>query len=128
MSHRTPTERSFGLSVGTACLVFAGFGWWREREVAPAVLAVVGVTLVGAGFFAPAALRVPNRLWLRFAAVLGWINARVLLTLFFFVVLTPVGLVMRAIGRNPLRGRSAGTNWSTCVARRREPSHYQYLF
>lgn len=128
MVHKAPTERSFGLSVGTACVLFAGLGWWRGREIAPTVLAFVGVALVAAGLLAPAALRVPSRLWWRFASVLGWINARVLLTLFFFVVLTPAGLIMRAIGRDPFRAGPAGTNWSAYAARRREPSRYKHLF
>jgi hypothetical protein len=33
--------------------------------------------------------------WMKFAFVLGWINTRIILGLFFYIVLTPIGLVMR---------------------------------
>ena len=76
----------------------------------------------------PAALRLPNRIWWQFAQLLGWINARVLLTAFFIVVLTPVGCAMRLFGRNPLRGAQPASNWSGYQARRSDPKHYEHLF
>ena len=91
-------------------------------------LLVVGTLLVGLGLVAPVALRVPNRLWWRVAQAVGWVNTRILLTLFFAVVLTPVGVVMRLFGRNPLRGADAQTNWTPYPARRRDPRHYERLF
>jgi hypothetical protein len=38
--------------------------------------------------------------WMKFAFVLGWMNTRLLLGLFFYLILTPVGLVMRAFGKD----------------------------
>jgi hypothetical protein len=128
MTHRIPTERSFGLSVGVVFLGLATVLWWRgNTSVAPGLFAV-GAFLVAGALIAPSVLRVPNRLWWRFAQVLGWVNARVLLTLFFAVVLTPLGLAMRALGRNPLRAARAETNWSAYAARRRDPKHYDHSF
>lgn len=111
MHNRIPTERSFGLSVGGVCLAIAAFSWWRGSDVLPAVFGAVGVALVGAGLVVPAALHIPNRVWWRFAQALGWFNARVLLTAFFALVLTPIGLAMRLFGRNVLRPSQPGTNW-----------------
>lgn len=39
---------------------------------------------------------------MRFASVLGWITTRLILGLFFFLVLTPVGLLMRLLGKDVL--------------------------
>lgn len=128
MAARLPTERSFGLSVGCVCLAAAALAWWRAHPTFSLILLVVGALLVGFGLAAPSALRVPNRVWWRFAQALGWMNARVLLTLFFAVVLTPVGVTMRMFGRNPLRGLRAQTNWRPYAARRRDPRHYEHLF
>ena len=92
------------------------------------VLFVTGALLVGFGFLAPKVLRVPNRVWWRVAQVVGWVNTRILLTLFFAIVLTPVGVVMRAFGRNPLRGAGGQTNWTSYPDRRRDTQHYERLF
>ena len=76
----------------------------------------------------PPALRLPNRIWWRFAQALGWFNARVILTVFFALVLIPAGLLMRLAGRNPLRPSTTGTNWTPYPARRADPRHYEHMF
>lgn len=128
-TNRIPTERTFGLSVGAVCVATGALSWWRSHLPAATIFVAVGTVLMGFGVVAPAILRVPNRLWWRFAQTLGWINTRVILTLFFLLVLTPVGVLMRLCGRNPLKTRAhPGTNWSTYVARRHDPRHYEHLF
>ena len=128
MTARLPSERSFGLSVGPVAIAFAILGWWRGHMLTAEVLAPIGLLLTACGAAAPALLRVPNRIWWRLAHALGWINARILLTLFFATVLTPAGVVMRALGRNPLRAQSDGTTWTPYSVRRRDPKHYEHLF
>lgn len=102
--------------------------WWREHAVLGPVVVLVGTIVVVCGLAAPGSLRVPNRVWWRFAQTLGWINSRVLLTAFFFVVLSPVGIVMRLLGRNPLRTPYSTTTWSKVDTRRRGPRHYERMF
>ena len=125
---RMPGERSFGLSVGPASIAFGALLAWRGYPRAGAVAGGIGAVLIVAALVAPAALRVPNRIWWRFATILGWINSRILLTVFFLVVLTPVGWVMRLLGRNPLRTARSDTNWTDYNERRREPRHYEHLY
>jgi hypothetical protein len=60
--------------------------------------------------------------------VLGRVNARILLSVFFAVVLTPVGVAMRLFGRNVLSGDRPDTNWRPYPARRADPKHYDHLF
>lgn len=128
MTAPLPTERSFGLSVGTVCLTAAAWFWWRGSQPVAALLLTAGALLVGFGLMAPAALRVANRVWWRFAQAVGWVNARIILTVFFVVVLTPAGMLMRLVGRNPLRAAAATTNWMPYSARRRNVKHYERLF
>ncbi|MCB2230273.1 hypothetical protein KQH82_06120 [bacterium] len=55
--------------------------------------------------------------WMRFARVVGRVNTAVLLTLFYFLILSPLGAVMRLFGWDPLRtgrkARKAESNWQT---------------
>jgi hypothetical protein len=125
---RLPSERSFGLSVGMASVALGALLTWRGHNRVGALVAIAGIVLVFGGLLAPAALRVPNRVWWRFATVLGWINSRILLTVFFFLVLTPTGWLMRLFGRSPLRSVRADTNWSGYDERRRNSKHYEHLY
>ena len=128
MSGRIPSERSSGLSVGAASMAFGALLAWRGHQRAGLVVAIAGIVLVCGGLLAPAMLRVPNRVWWRFATVLGWLNSRILLTVFFFLVLTPAGFVMRLLGRSPLRAVRPDTNWSRCDESRRTSKHYEHLY
>ena len=78
----------------------------------------------------PALLRVPSAWWWRLAGLLGWINARVLLSALFFAMVTPIGVVMRLTGHDPLRRRGAArsTNWLPYAERLRDPRHYERMY
>ena len=91
------------------------------------MMSVGGVLLV-LGLLAPPLLRLPNRIWWRFAQTLGWVNSRILLTVFFAVVLTPIGLVMRALGRNPLESKATTSNWTPYPARHGDAKHFEHMF
>ena len=78
----------------------------RNRSLmALAFVLTVGVVLLFFGYVRPSVLKYPSDAWWAFAAVLGWINARVLLSIVFFLILTPVGVVWRLTGRDPLARR-----------------------
>jgi hypothetical protein len=53
----------------------------------------------------PPALRPLHFAWQWLGRLLGWINQRIILTLLFYVVVVPTGLVMRLLGRDPMRRR-----------------------
>jgi hypothetical protein len=123
-----PSERSFGLSVGPASLVFAALLYWRAHPRGAVVAAAIGALLLLGGLLAPAALRLPNRIWWRFAQALGWFNSRVLLTLMFFLVFAPAGLLMRLFGKNPLRPAGRTSNWVPVDGHKRDAKHYEHQF
>lgn len=56
--------------------------------------------LLGAAI--PAVLKPIYSVWMALAVVLGFIMTRVILTIVFYLVVTPIGLIMRAVGRDPL--------------------------
>jgi Saxitoxin biosynthesis operon protein SxtJ len=122
-------ERSFGVSVGIVLCVIAALLWWRGRVGRAEVLGAIGGVLLIAGLVYPPVLTYPSAAWWRFSRVLGHFNARVLLTIFFAVVLTPVGLVWRLIGKDPLgRRRDRFEGWSPYPARYRDRNHFSRMF
>ncbi len=86
-------------------VLLAGVGVWRSHSVLPMVLGALAILLAGLALVAPSLLGPVHRVWMRFAHALGWFNTRVLLGVIYFVVMTPIGLVMRILGRDPLDRR-----------------------
>jgi len=123
------SERSFGLSVGGFLCVIAVLLLWRRRIGRAEVLGAIGGTLVLLGVLWPSILKWPNILWWRFARVLGYVNARVILTILFGLVLLPLGLVWRMMGKDPLaRRKSNWPGWSPYPGRYRDRRHYQRMY
>jgi len=125
------TERDFGLLVGGVFLALGG--WWLYRgsfpTLAPALL-VLGATLALLGATYPRALVVPNRLWMGMAEAMGFVMTRVILGVIFFLFVTPIGLLRRLSGGDPL-GRRAGRTesyWKPYTARRGDPKHYEKMY
>jgi len=99
---RTRELRKFGLTVGGALAVLGLISWARGHVIAPRVLWALGALLVVPGLAAPALLAPVHRVWMRAAETLGYVNTRVILSVLFYLVLTPIGLLMRLF-RDPLR-------------------------
>lgn len=69
--------------------------------------------------------------WMAFAFVLGWINTRILLGAFFYLILTPIGLLLRLAGKDLLDleiDRSAKTYWRKREKEPFAPARYERLF
>ena len=91
--------RSFGLWVG---LVVALLGAWLLWQGHSFIWLTVGLLLILLGWIVPRWLKPLYIPWMGLAIVLGFVMTRVLLTVLFFLVITPVGLIMRWTGRDPL--------------------------
>jgi hypothetical protein len=128
----TPRDlRKFGLTVGA---VFLGLGllfYLRHKPYCWYLLAP-GVPLVVLGAVLPRSLKWIYVLWMTFAIVLGAIVSTILLTLLFYFVVTPIGLVARVAGKDFLSQKlepNATSYWilrDACV--RREKKIYERQF
>ena len=99
--------RRFGVTVGAVLAAVGGVVMWRagmDSGTARVLLAVGAVLLVG-GAVAPRALRVPYLAWMALALALGFVMTRVLLTVVYFGIVTPIGLMLRIAGRDPVNRR-----------------------
>ena len=102
MELKTSSDRSFGLVFAA---VFAIIGLWPLLHEAS--LRWWGLA-VAAGFLAvalirPNLLRHLNRIWTQFGLLLHKIVTPVVMSLLFFVTVTPIGLIMRLFGKRPLQ-------------------------
>lgn len=122
-------ERSFGVTVGGVAVVASAYLWWRGSAQSAAIVGVVGVALAVLGLRAPRALSWPSFVWWKLVHVLGYINARIILTVLFTVLLVPISLFWRLTGKDPLgRRRFRDSGWSAYPARYRDPKHYSRMY
>lgn len=91
--------RSFGVTIGIILLLVAGFLFYKEKESFQIFLYIAG-TFIGFGLVIPIILKPIYIVWMTFAVVLGWFMTRVILSLLFYVIITPIGLIMRAFGKD----------------------------
>ena len=122
--------RNFGLLFLGVFALVAGYLFWKGSQ-GWWVGAILSVVFGGTGLLAPSLLRFPHLWWMKFAGLLGWVNTRILLSAFFILVLTPVGLVMRLFGHDAL-GRRFEKGNTTYWERREGPapdrSRFENLF
>jgi hypothetical protein len=124
-------EREFGLMVGGAFTALGGWWFYRGKlEVLPVIFLGLGGGLMLLGALLPAALVLPNRAWMGLAAVLSSITTRFVLAIIFFGLVTPIGIIKRLCGWDPLRRRakSAESYWSVYADRQRDARHYEKMF
>lgn len=122
-------ERSFGISVGVVLLLIAAILQWRGRTLGAEIAGGIGAVLLLSGLTHPPLLKYPSQAWWAMAGVLGYVNARVILTVAFLVVLTPIGLIWRAIGRDPLQRKRANfAGWASYPARYRDRNHFTRMY
>jgi hypothetical protein len=96
-----PALRRFAFTVGAVLVSLGGFMLWRHRSAGWPLLALAFLLFVTA-ILAPSLLRFVYRPWMILALLLGGIASRVILTLAFFLVVTPIGLLQRLCGKRAL--------------------------
>jgi saxitoxin biosynthesis operon SxtJ-like protein len=104
--------RKFGLTVGIAFLALAGLLIWRAKPVGAAVAGTLGTLLVLGGLVIPTRLGPVERGWMRLAQVISRVTTPVFMAIVYFLVITPIGWIVRLAGHRPLvRTAADGSYW-----------------
>ncbi|MBX3350740.1 MAG: hypothetical protein KF747_18625 [Nitrospira sp.] len=94
--------RQFGLLVGGG---FAVIGLWPvvfRGESLHLWAMVLGGLLLVLGGTVPQSLKPVHRAWMKVGHVLGAINTKIILGIVYYGLITPMGLVMRFMGKDPM--------------------------
>ena len=120
--------RKFGVTVGVAFLVIAGLLYfWRHRETAGAIFGALGALLVLAALAVPTRLGPLQRAWMGLAHAISKVTTPVFMGIVFFVVMTPIGLLMRLFGRRSLvHKEQGGSFWAAPVSGGRSDMERQF--
>ena len=112
--------RKFGLMVGGVFVALGLLFLWRHPGRTPYFVWPGGV-LMAVGAIYPRALKYVYIAWMSLAFALGFVMAHVILTLFFFLVITPIGLLARLFGKDFLGLKLDGRAESYWIRRERKP-------
>ena len=113
-AHALPSEQSFARVMAGACYVLAVIGWWRGGNIA--LLVIIGSGFLATGYLKPEWLAPLNRAWAKFGAVLFKFTNPIVMFAMYAVAILPMGLLMRALGKDPLKrtfDAKAQTYWIT---------------
>ena len=96
--------RKFGLTTGAIFAVLFGFVlpliWRVDAHRWPLV---IGAVLCSVALISPRSLAPFYNIWMRIALILGWLNSRIILGVIFLLVVTPMALVMKLFGKDPMQ-------------------------
>jgi hypothetical protein len=100
---------------------------WDHRTAAT-VLWIIAAAFFLPGLMVPAALKPLYGLWMKFAMVLAWVNTRIILSLTYFLVFTPIGLILKLLGKDLIKEKwdpKATTYWIERERTPFDPSRYE---
>ena len=106
--------RNFGLTIGAVLIAIVLLLFWLEKQSYD-ILMIVGVVLCVSSLILPVILKPFYFAWMTFAIILGWIMTRVILSLVFYGIITPIGLFSRLVGKEFLNlklNKTENTYWN----------------
>ena len=99
--HKKSSNKSFGILF---FIVFLGFGLWPiTYEDTPNIyLLIISIIFLILGLINSKLLSPLNSIWIKFGELLGKIIAPIVMAIVFFIILTPISLIVRLFGKDLL--------------------------
>jgi hypothetical protein len=122
--------RKFGLTVGGVFVLLGALLLLRHRSSYSFFLGA-GAVLMAFGVIWPRALKYVHIAWMALAFTLGFVMSNVILTLFFFLFVTPIGLLARLFRKDFLArklDKQAASYWIQCAREPRTAENYERQF
>ena len=96
--------RKFGLTTGAIIVVLFAFffPWIFDATTMPMWPWITAGVLWVPALLIPGALRPVYTTWMKIGHGIGWVNTRIILGVLFYVLLLPMGLIMRLFGSDPM--------------------------
>jgi len=121
--------REFGLVTGGLLAVLFGlFLPWLFGFSYPLWPWIVAGVLWGLALVIPNSLKRVYQGWMSFALVIGWVNTRLILAIVFYLIITPMGSIMRLFGKNPVKNKPSQLESYRNITHSRSPKHMEHPF
>jgi hypothetical protein len=122
--------RKFGLTVGSVFILLGVLFLLRHLSSYPWFLGT-GAVLTVFGVIWPRALKYIYIAWMALAFTLGLVMSKVILALFFFLFVTPIGLLARLFQKDFLArkwDKQGASYWIECPKETKAPESYERQF
>ncbi|MBI5660765.1 MAG: ECF transporter S component [Ignavibacterium album] len=116
LKHIDTSEKSVkktGITVGIVLILISFILWWIGKS-SFVYFSLAGGIFIILSYIAIPLLRPFHKLWIGLSLVLGFVMSRVILTILFYFVVTPIGLLAKLVGKKfmPLGfDKDAATYW-----------------
>ena len=122
--------KKFGLTIGIVLLILSTFLFYKEKKSA-IYFGDIGVVFLVLALLAPMILKPLNKIWMSFSIILGWIMTRVILTVLFYLAITPIGLLIKLFRKDFLElkiDKSKSTYWQKREKKKFNPIDFDRQF
>jgi hypothetical protein len=122
--------RKFSFTLFCVLGFLGGLVLWRKGE-AGLLLWGIGIAVFLMGLIKPRSLGAIHKGWMGISFLMGFFMTHLILALIYYLVLTPMALVMRALGKDPLRlkhDRNAVSYWIERPRREFTRQSYEKMF
>ena len=109
-SPKMPTNTRFGWFFSAVFSLIAVYAHVHQSKYFASVAAMVGTAFVVATLVNPKALALLNRIWYEFGLLLGKVVSPIVMGIIFFVLITPISLIMRTCGRDELKMKKSSSH------------------
>lgn len=110
------SNRAFGITFGVVCLLLSTVALYHGKTSGWCAL-VVATLFFCAAFFKPKVLKPLNSRWFRFGLLLHALINPLLMGILFFIVLTPMALICKMLGKDLLKCKFQKDKQSYWIAR-----------
>ncbi|NQT23122.1 MAG: hypothetical protein HQ579_06775 [Candidatus Omnitrophica bacterium] len=104
--------REFGLTMGIVLFIIVAVMTLLLKKPINYYFVIVATFFIALGLVLPKVLKPLQKGWMTFSIVIGFFMSRVILTILFYLVLTPIGLLMKIFGKDILDERIDKTKTS----------------
>ena len=122
--------RQFGITIGLVLGLLGSWFLWRNKE-GGSLLLIAATLFLSLGFILPRLLKPFQKLWMTLAVLLGWLMTRIILTILFYLVVTPIGLLAKVSGKDFLNRKfnsDASSYWIPRKAITPDKRNYEKQF
>ena len=105
--------RNFGITIGIIIFIISSLLFYYSKP-SYQIVTYAGAVIICLGMIVPIILKPIYIIWMTFAVMLGWVMTRVILSLLFYFIITPIALVTRLIGEDflALKRKKIDSYWN----------------
>lgn len=123
--------RKFGVVVGGGLLGIGAYVYFEKNISWGAPFFVIGIILIVLGMLRPMALARVERVWMSGSLAMGWVMTRIILTVVYFLIMSPIALFLYITKKRPLLmkpERIRATYWIAREGLKNKKRYYERQF